>query len=294
MRSNCLLCPRRCGVDRSAGELGYCQCGDKLVVARAAPHFGEEPCISGSCGSGTVFFSGCSLRCVFCQNSAISSGLRGKEISVGRLAEIFSELEAAEVHNLNLVTPTHFADKIVEALKLAKPTIPVIWNSSGYESVETLKRLEGYVNIYMPDFKYTSHEAAQRWSGARDYPEIAKAAILEMYRQTGSYVMDGEGLLRRGVLIRHLILPGRLDDAFDVMDWVAETFPGDEVLFSLMSQFVPLADRHEYPELSRPLSKEEFDRAYSYLSLSGIGNGYFQELSAATDEMIPDFDLTGV
>ena len=294
MSQVCRLCPRNCGVNRGRSELGFCHSGEDPVIARAAPHFGEEPCISGSMGSGTVFFSGCNMHCVFCQNRKISLEGYGKKVSVSRLAEIFAELEASEVHNLNLVTPTHYTDKIVEALKIAKPKIPVVWNSSAYESVETLKMLEGFVQIYMPDFKYSSTEAALRYSGAGDYPSVAKAAIMEMYRQRGSYVTDGEGLLKSGVLIRHLILPERLDDAFDVIDWVAESFEKNAVLFSLMSQFVPLADRAKFPELSRSITRGEFDRAQSYLSLSSIENGYFQELSSATQELIPSFDLTGV
>lgn len=283
-----------CGAERDKGKRGFCRCGSLPVVARAAAHFGEEPCITGSLGSGTVFFSGCNMQCVFCQNRKISFEAYGKEVSVERLAEIFNELEEKEVHNINLVTATHFADKVVEALKLAKPKIPIVWNSSGYESIETLKMLEGYVQVYMPDFKYMSADAAFRYSGAPDYPVAAKSAILEMYRQTGPFVIDGDGLLKSGVLIRHLLLPGRLDDAFDVIDWVSESFPKNAVLFSLMSQFIPLADINIFPELGRSLTEEEYGRAQSYLSLSGIENGYFQELSSATCELIPDFDLTGV
>ena len=294
MSEKCFLCPRKCGVDRSSGELGFCRCSDLPLVARAAAHFGEEPCISGSCGSGTVFFSGCNMQCVFCQNRDISFDMHGKEVSVARLAAIFAELEDSGVHNLNLVTPTHFTDKIVEALKIAKPKIPVVWNSSAYESIETLKMLEGFIQVYMPDLKYTSADAAFRFSSARDYPSVAKSAILEMFRQTGNFSIDSEGLLKRGVLIRHLILPDSLDDAFDVIDWVSESFPKNAVLFSLMSQFVPLADKAKYPALARSLSREEFERAQSYLSLSRIENGYFQELSSATKELIPSFDLTGV
>jgi len=294
MNGKCMLCPRKCGVDRNNGELGFCRCGAAPIIARAAPHFGEEPCISGSCGSGAVFFSGCNMQCVFCQNREISFEGHGKVISVSRLAEIFSELEDSDVHNINLVTPTHFTDVIIEALKIAKPNIPVVWNSSAYENIETLKMLEGYVQVYMPDFKYTSNDAALRYSGAKDFPNIAKSAIMEMYRQTGAFVLDNEGLLKKGVLIRHLVLPGRLDDAFDIIDWVSESFPKNAVFFSLMSQFVPLADKKKYPELSRSLTREEYDRAFSYLSLSAIENGYFQELSSATDELIPSFDLTGV
>lgn len=292
--SKCYLCPRACGADRAAGQRGFCGQGDELVIARAAPHYGEEPCISGTWGSGTVFFSGCNLHCVFCQNREISLEGRGTKISVSRLAEIFLELQDEDVHNINLVTPTHFADKIVQALKIADLKIPVVWNSGGYESVETLKSLEGLVQVYMPDLKYTSRENAARYSEALNYPEAARAAIDEMYRQTGPYVMGDDGLLKRGVLIRHLILPGQLDDAFDVIDYVSEHFPKNSVLLSLMSQFTPLADRERYPELNRGITQEEYERAESYLMLSGIENGYFQELSSATDEMIPAFDGTGV
>lgn len=292
--SKCFLCPRRCGADREAGERGFCGQGDKPVIARAAPHYGEEPCISGIRGSGTVFFSGCNMRCVFCQNREISLEGRGREISVLRLAEIFRELQDEGVHNINLVTPTHFADKIAEALKIAALDIPASWNSSGYESVECLKSLEGLVQIYMPDLKYTSGEFSARYSAAPDYPAAAKAAVMEMYRQTGACVFDEDGLLKSGVLIRHLILPGRLDDAFDVIDWVSESFPRGAVLLSLMSQFVPLADKAKYPELSHPLERQEYERAESYLLLSGIENGYFQDLSSATDELIPEFDGTGI
>ncbi|MEG2104614.1 MAG: radical SAM protein [Oscillospiraceae bacterium] len=292
--SACTLCPRACGVNRKLGERGFCRCGDLPIIARAAPHFGEEPCISGIDGSGTVFFSGCNLQCVFCQNREISFNGRGREVSVSRLAEIFSELEAEGVHNLNLVTATHFTDKVIEALKLAKPKIPVIWNSSAYESVETLRRLSGLVQIYMPDFKYTSNSFALRYSGAEDYPTVAWSAILEMFRQTGAYVMDENGLLKSGVLIRHLILPERLDDCFDVIDKISESFPKSSVLFSLMSQFTPLADSAKFSELSRTISRDEYERAQSYLNLSGIENGYFQEMSAATTELIPSFDLTGI
>ena len=292
--SKCFLCPRRCGADRTTGERGFCGQGDEIVVARAAPHYGEEPCISGTWGSGAVFFSGCSLRCVFCQNREISSQGKGKSVSVSRLAEIFLELQDEDVHNINLVTPTHFADKIVEALKIANLKIPVVWNSDGYESVETLKTLEGLVQVYMPDLKYTSAVAAARYSAAPDYPGVAKAALDEMFRQTGPYDMDENGLLRRGLLIRHLILPGRLDDAFDVIDYTAEHFPQNSVLLSLMSQFTPLADKTQFPELARTISKEEYDRAASYLMLSGVENGYFQELCSATEDMIPAFDGTGV
>lgn len=290
----CSLCPRKCGVDRAAGQLGYCKMPDMPVVARAAAHFGEEPCISGLDGSGTVFFSGCTMQCCFCQNRIISFEGRGREITIERLAEIFTQLQREGVNNINLVTATHFADKVAAALKMARPTIPVEWNSSGYESLETLKMLRGLVQIYMPDFKFTSTEAARRYASAPDYPEVAKAAIMEMYRQTGDFVLDERGVMQRGVLIRHLVLPGRLDDCFDVIDWIAEAFPENGVLFSLMSQFTPLADKEKFPELSRTLTRSEHERACAYLDASPVMNGFYQDLCSATEEFIPDFDFTGV
>lgn len=294
--SACNLCPRLCGADRVMGKAGYCGQGALPVIARAAPHFGEEPCISGSRGrgSGAVFFSGCSLGCVFCQNMDISAGGFGRAVSVQRLADIFRELEDKGVHNLNLVTASHFTDAAAEALALAKPKIPVVWNSSGYELPETLRLLDGLVSIYMPDLKYALPDSADRYCSAPDYPEVAKAAILEMYRQTGPFQMDGQGILKRGLLIRHLLLPGGLEDAFDLIDWISASFPKGAVLFSLMGQFTPLADTEKYPEIARRVTASEYTRALDYARLCGLESGYFQELSSATDELIPDFDLTGV
>lgn len=290
----CRLCPRDCGADRSAGERGVCSMGPLPVVARAAPHYGEEPCISGTKGSGTVFFSGCSLGCVFCQNREISGGGVGKALSVGELAEVFRRLEAQGVHNLNLVTASHFADSAVEALRLSKPNVPVVWNSSGYESVETLRLLDGLVSIYMPDLKYLSSQNAARYSRAPDYPEAAKAALIEMYRQTGPFKMDAGGILQSGVLIRHLLLPGCLEDALDIMDFISESFPKGAVLFSLMCQFLPLADKDKFPEINRNVTEAEYSKAIKYARLCGLDSGYIQELSSATGELIPNFDLTGV
>ncbi len=285
----CSDCPRSCGVPRGRG---FCACGKNVRVARVAPHFGEEPCISGSRGSGAVFFSGCNLRCVFCQNYEISRGGGGKELTVGGLREVLLRLRDTGVHNVNLVTGSHFVRQIAEALDGLELGIPVVWNSSGYDSVEALRLLEGLVQVYMPDLKYLSSPLAKRYSAAPDYPETALAAIGEMLRQTGPFELDGDGLLTRGVLIRHLVLPGELDNSFDVIDCVARRWPGNQVLFSLMSQFTPT--RHCPPELRRTLSEAEYARIQSYLELSGIENGYFQELSSACAEMIPAFDLTGV
>lgn len=292
--SRCNLCPRRCGADRASGETGFCRQGAAPKVARAAPHFGEEPCISGTRGSGAVFFTGCNLQCVFCQNREISFEGRGQEVSVQRLAEIFKELDVSGVHNLNLVTGVHFTDSIFSALKLAAPKIPVVWNSSAYENAEVLQGLQGLVSVYMPDLKYSLPQKAGRYSGAEDYPETAKAAIREMFRQVGPCKFDSEGILQKGVLIRHLMLPGCLEDSLDIIDWVSSEFPRGAVLFSLMSQFTPLAHKTEFPELSRTISETEHLRAREYLNLSGIKKGYFQEPSSATEEMIPDFDLTGI
>lgn len=285
----CRDCPRACNVPRGNG---FCRAGKDVRVARAAPHYGEEPCISGVRGSGTVFFSGCNLRCVFCQNHEISSGMFGKEVSVSELRDIFLRLRDTGVHNLSLVTGSHYVRQIAQALDGLELGIPIVWNSSGYDSLEALKRLEGLIDVYMPDLKYLSPALSGKYSAAPDYPQTAKAAITEMVRQTGPFMLDEDGMLQRGVLIRHLILPDALDNCFDVIDWVDSQFPGNQVLFSLMSQFTPTANCP--PALMRTLTAAESVRCQRYLSLSGIENGFFQELSSAGTEMIPDFDLTGV
>lgn len=291
----CNACPRRCGAERSEYQpAGVCASPALPRIARAAPHYGEEPCISGKRGSGTVFFSGCNLRCVFCQNHEISRSKLGKTVSVERLADILLELQDKGVHNINLVTPTHYTDAIVAALERAKLRIPVAWNSSGYDSVESLKKLEGLVRIYMPDFKYMDSQLAKRYSAAPDYPETAKAAIREMFRQTGPFVLDDEDMLQSGVLIRHLILPGAEDNSRAVIDFVAENFPGDDILFSLMAQYTPMPNTERFPELQKTVSAETNDALVEYMTRHGIYNGFWQEPCSATDDMIPDFDLTGV
>ena len=290
----CTLCPRRCGVDRAAGEVGFCAVPDTALVCRAAPHYGEEPCISGTRGSGAVFFAGCNLRCVFCQNHSISRGEAGEALRVPALRELFRRLADQGVHNINLVTPSHFSDVVAEALTGLDLGIPVVWNSSGYESVETLRRLEGLVQVYMPDLKYMDAALAGRYSAAPDYPEVALAALEEMYRQTGPFQMDEDGLLRRGLLIRHLILPGAAENTLRVIDAVEDHLPADKVLFSLMSQYTPMPGLERYPELRRPVSQEEYARCASYLDFSAIQYGYTQSPEAATEDMIPDFDGTGL
>ena len=292
--ANCRLCPRRCGAPRTeTSGAGLCRMGTLPVLARAAAHIWEEPCISGTRGSGTVFLSGCPLQCVFCQNREISAGGFGRRVSIDRLRKIYGELAASGVHNINLVTPTHFAPAIAASLQ-GGVGLPVVWNTSGYESVETLKTLEGLVQIYLPDMKFACSAPAAKYSGAPDYPEVAKAAILEMFRQTGPYVLDDDGILQRGTVIRHLILPGNLDNTRAVIDWVGNTFKPGQVLFSLMSQFTPTAACAAFPELNRPLTEQEHADMYDYLMDSPIEDGFFQDLGSVSESFIPPFDLTGI
>ena len=290
----CNDCPRRCGAHRDGARAGgVCLSPALPRVTRAAPHFGEEPCVSGTRGSGAVFFSGCNLRCVFCQNREISRQSVGETLSVPQLRDTLLRLRDTGVHNVNLVTGSHFIRPISEALDGLELGIPVVWNSSGYESVEALRLLEGLVQVYMPDFKYWKGETAKRYSAAADYPETARDAIREMFRQRGAYALDGEGLLRSGVLIRHLILPGQTMAAMDVMDFAAEAFPAGSVLFSLMSQYTPMPGLERFPELQRRVTREENDNLIHYMRHLGL-EGYSQEPEAATEEMIPAFDGTGV
>lgn len=299
----CSDCPRKCNVLRNEDRVsGFCRSYSLPTVVRAAPHYGEEPCISGTRGSGAIFFSGCNLKCAFCQNHEISrSGAVGKTVSVSELQEIMLRLRDTGVHNINLVTGVHYSRVIAEALDGIQLGIPVVWNSSGYESVETLKLLEGLVSVYMPDMKYFKSRLSQDYSSAPDYPEVAAAAIKEMYRQVGSYKLNDDGLLTSGVLIRHLILPQQELNTMDVIDFVADEFPPDSVLFSLMAQYTPLQniDDNEqkffdrFPELSSTVTAETNSNLYSYMVKRGITSGYWQETAAATDEMVPLFDGTG-
>ena len=289
---HCTLCPRACGVDRAAGERGFCQMPDHILAARAALHYWEEPVISGSFGSGAVFFSGCTLKCLFCQNGVISQENRGKEISTAHLREIFLKLIDDGVQNINLVTPTHFLPSILPALTPKLP-VPVVYNCGGYERVETLRELEGLVDIYLPDMKYSDPKLAGILSAAPDYVEIAKAAIAEMYRQVGSAVIEDE-IMQRGMIVRHLMLPGELDNTLGVLDWFSEAFPKGDVLFSLMSQYVPMGKAKTMPPYDRRITEDEYDAALSYLELLGIENGFTQDFSAATEEYIPDFSFEGL
>ena len=290
----CTQCPRSCGAVRSDyGGAGVCQCGTMPVLARAAAHYWEEPCISGERGSGTVFFSGCALKCVFCQNQKISREGFGRAVTPARLREIFLELADAGVHNINLVNPTHFSEGILAALEGGLP-VPVVYNTGGYDKVETLRKFSGKVQIYLPDMKYAPKDIAAKYAAAPDYPQVAQAAILEMFRQVGPYEMGSDGLLKKGVVIRHLVLPGNLENRRRVIDWVAETFSPGEVLFSLMSQYTPCGDLERFPELRGRLTPEEYNAVLDYMGSAGIEDGFFQELSSAKEEYIPPFDLTGV
>ena len=287
--SHCTLCPRRCGVDRTAGQTGFCRMPGELRIARAMLHYGEEPPISGSFGTGAVFFSGCTLRCLFCQNQEISAGGKGKAVTSAELRDIFERLIDEGAQSIDLVTPTHFLPDILPALSPKLP-VPVVYNCGGYERVETLKQLEGLVGIYLPDMKYADNALAARLSGAPDYFEVAAAAIQEMYRQSGKPVMEDDAM-QRGVLIRHLVLPGYLDNTLRVLDWISESFPRDGVMVSLMSQYVPMGRAKELPPLNRRLTQEEYDGALSWMELCGLELGYAQDLTAATTELLPDFNL---
>ena len=289
---NCTLCPRRCGVNRSAGQKGFCGMGDQLKIARAAAHYWEEPVISGSFGSGTVFFSGCTLGCAFCQNTEISHEHRGREISSARLRELFEQLIDEGVQNINLVTATHFLPSVLPALYPKLP-VPVVYNCGGYESVETLKQLEGLVDIYLPDMKYSDNRLAMQLSKAPNYAETASAAILEMYRQVGPVQIEDD-VMKRGMILRHLILPGQIDNSLGVLDWVDEHFRPGQILFSLMSQYVPMGKARTMPGFDRTITDMEYDAVLSYMDLLGIEDGYTQDFSAAVEEYIPDWDYSGI
>lgn len=289
---SCTLCPRQCCVDRAAGQLGFCRMPDRLRAARAALHYWEEPLISGSFGSGAVFFSGCTLGCLFCQNGEISHENFGRELSSAALREIFERLIDGGCQNINLVTPTHFLPSILPALTPKLP-VPVVYNCGGYERVETLRELEGLIDIYLPDMKYSDAALAGRLSGAADYPEIAAAAISEMYRQVGPVRAEDE-IMQRGMIVRHLVLPGSVDNSLGVLDWFAQAFPHGDVWLSLMSQYVPMGRAKQLPPFDRAVSETEYEAVLSYMELLGIENGYTQDYSAARTEYIPVFDLEGL
>lgn len=293
---NCLLCPRKCGINRSTGQTGVCGVSSEIKVARAALHYWEEPCISGKRGSGAVFFSGCSLHCVFCQNREISDGKAGKVISKERLSDIFMELADKGANNINLVTPGQYIPDIVWAVNDAKSRgmkLPIIYNTSGYENVTELKLLEGIVDVYLPDFKYMDSTLSARYSRAKDYPSVAKQALSEMVRQQPDVVIDdATGLIQKGVIVRQLLLPGHVNDAKAVLKYLYDTYH-DHVYISMMSQFTPIALKN-YPEINRTVTKREYERLVNYALEIGITNAFIQEGDVAKDSFIPAFDCEGV
>ena len=290
---HCTLCPRMCGADRYS-VTGFCGCGTEIRAAKAWLHMWEEPCISGTNGSGTVFFSGCCLKCCFCQNYHISSENFGREISVKRLSEIFLELQEKGAHNINLVSPTPYVPQIIEALELCreKLEIPIVYNTGGYERVETLKMLEGYVDVYLPDLKYYDNTLGLKYSSTPNYFETASAAILEMFRQVGSCKIENH-LIKKGVIIRHLVLPSHRKDSMKILEWIAEIFPGEKVLISLMSQYTPVYKSCEHKEIFRKISTFEYNSVVDKAAELGL-DGFMQERSSAVSDYTPDFDLSGL
>lgn len=293
---NCSICPRNCRIDRTKGQIGYCQSGHEIKAALASVHMWEEPPISGSCGSGTIFFSGCNLRCVFCQNYTISSENSGKTISTERLSEIMLEQQAKGVHNINLVTATHFIPSIIKAVQKAKNNglkIPIVYNTGGYEKVESIKMLEGTVDIYLPDIKYFSSELSLKYSGASDYFDYASEAVLEMYHQTGNNIYDDNGIMKSGVIIRHMIMPSHKEDSYKVLDWIRDNI-GTEACVSLLSQYTPAYNAEKYKEINRKLMSLEYTRVIDHFFDIGLKNGFMQEKSSAESKYTPIFDLSGL
>ncbi len=288
----CNSCPRKCGIDREK-QAGFCGMNSTLKISKVQLHFWEEPCISGTKGSGTIFFSGCPLKCVYCQNEEISSKGFGKEITTKRLAEIFHELEENGAHNINFVTPTHFTKQILEALEIYRPKIPLVYNCSGYESIETLKKLEGIIDIYLTDIKYFDKEASLKYSKAENYFEVASKAVKEMISQQPENVFDENGMMQKGVIIRHLVLPLNLTQTRKIFQWIKDELP-ENVIISLMSQYVPMGKASEYKEINRKITAREYNKALSLFDEFGFENGFMQELSSSTDKFIPSFDLGGV
>ena len=292
----CRVCPRNCGVDRLSDQKGFCRAGAEIILARAALHMWEEPCISGKEGSGAVFFSGCSLGCKFCQNGQISRGQTGKKVTADRLADIFLELQQQKANNINLVTAGHFLPQVAEAIEKSRNRglqIPVVYNSSGYEKSEMLKLLEGLVDIYLPDFKYMDPELAEKYSYARDYPEVAREALKEMVRQTGTPEFDRQGIMKKGVIVRHLLLPGHVKDSRRVLEYLLSTY-GKEIYISLMNQYTPMPAMKDDPRLSRKVTDREYQRLIDYGLQLGLENGFIQEGETAKESFIPEFNGEGI
>lgn len=294
--SVCTLCPRGCGTDRTKGNKGICGASDKIYAARAGLHMWEEPCLSGTNGSGTVFFTGCNMGCVFCQNGEISHKNKGYEIDGSRLCEIFFKLRDKGAHNINLVTATHYLPQVLTAVEIAKTKgidIPFVYNSSGYERDDAIKRAEGLIDIYLPDFKYMDAHTARRYSKAADYPDAAKAAIAEMVRQKPECKFDDYGIMTEGVIVRHLMLPDRLEESKKVIKYLYETY-GDNIYISIMSQYTPVGDLKNFPELQKKVSEKDYDELIDYALDLGVENAFIQEGEAASESFIPDFSGQGI
>jgi len=294
--NKCTLCPRNCKVNRNNNELGFCNMESELLVARASLHFWEEPIISGDKGSGTVFFSGCNLKCVFCQNFNISNNNFGKTISIERLSEIFLELQQQGAHNINLVTPTHFVPHIIKALKIAKANgliIPIVYNSSGYENIETIKLLNGYIDVYLPDFKYFNNKYAIKYSKCPNYFEYTSKAIEEMIKQVGKPKFDNDGMLIKGVIVRHMLLPGLLDDSKKIIHYLVDKY-NDKIFISIMNQYTPTNNLDKYKEIDKTVDNNDYQELINYAIDIGIKNGFIQEGETQKTSFIPEFDTTGV
>lgn len=295
MYNSCTLCPKHCGVNRTSGQTGFCGMPASIQVARASLHMWEEPCISGTNGSGTVFFTGCNLKCVFCQNHTIAIGKKGREVSVSQLADLFLMLQDKGAHNINLVTPSHYVPGIAEALRFSKEQglrLPIVYNTSGYDSVSTLSLLDGLIDVYLPDFKYVSQELSKRYSHVADYFEVAKASLAEMFRQVGPPVFDG-ALLVKGIVVRHLLLPGCTEDSKAVIQYLHATY-GDNIFISIMNQYTPLPHVVAFPEINRKVTSAEYDEVVDYAIDLGVENGFIQEGDTAEESFIPEFDFTGL
>jgi putative pyruvate formate lyase activating enzyme len=293
---DCTLCPRECHVDRTKGETGYCRETEELAVARAALHMWEEPCISGEEGSGTVFFSGCALGCVYCQNHNIAAGKAGKRITIPRLSDIFLELQDKGANNINLVTPSHYVPQIIDAIIMSRENglhLPIVYNCSGYEKARTLNLLEGFVDIYLPDFKYMDSGPAIKYSNCGDYFQIASEAVREMVRQAGKPSFDERGIMKKGVIVRHLTLPGYLGDSKNIIKYLYDAY-GDTIFISIMNQYTPLDTVKRYPELDRRITEEEYEKLVDYAIDLGLENGFIQEGGTACESFIPEFNEEGV
>lgn len=294
MLDNCMLCPHECGVNRLEGNKGRCKCDNKLKIALASLHMFEEPCISGKNGSGTVFFSNCNLNCIYCQNYEISNLGKGKEISINHLAEIFLKQQKKKAHNINLVTPTMYVYQIIEAIKIARLkglNIPIIYNSNGYESIDTIKLLNGCIDVYLPDLKYYTNDLSKKYSKVNNYFDVATKAIKEMYNQVGKAQFDENGLIKKGVIIRHLVLPNHIQNTKNILKWIKDNMPSD-IYVSVMAQYFPTYKAKEDNLINRKLNKKEYNDVLTYLYSLDLKNGYIQDLGTHEEEYVPDFDFS--